>query len=32
MTQFKVTFPGNKKVDVEFDDFTTKTDQKKIYG
>lgn len=32
MTQFKVTFPGNKKVDVEFDNFTVKTDQKKLYG
>lgn len=32
MTQFKVTFPGNKKVDVEFDNFTIKTDQKKKYG
>lgn len=32
MTQFKVTFPGNKKVDVEFDNFTIKTDQKKLYG
>ncbi len=32
MTIFKVTFPGNKKVDVEFDNFTVKTDQKKLYG
>lgn len=32
MTKFKVTFPGNKKVDVQFDDFTIKTDQKKVYG
>lgn len=32
MTRFKVTFPGNKKVNVEFDNFTVKTDQKKIYG
>ena len=32
MTKFKVTFPGNKKVDVEFDNFTVKTDQKKLYG
>ena len=31
MSIFKVTFPGNKKVDVEFDKFTVKTDQKKIY-
>lgn len=32
MPEFKVTFPGNKKVDVEFGKFTVKTDQKKIYG
>ena len=32
MSIFKVTFPGNKKVDVEFDKFTIKTDQKKEYG
>ncbi len=32
MPEFKVTFPGNKKVDVEFGKFTIKTDQKKIYG
>ena len=29
---FTVKKPGNKKVDVVFDDFTIKTDQKKIYG
>ena len=32
MTEFKVTFPGNKKVDVEFDNYTVKTDQNKIHG
>jgi putative redox protein len=32
LSEFKITFPGNKKVDVEFDNFTVKTDQKKIYG
>jgi hypothetical protein len=32
MNTFKVTFPGNKKVDVEFANFTIKTDQTKIYG
>ena len=32
MPEFKVTFPGNKKVDVEIGKFTIKTDQKKIYG
>lgn len=32
MPEFKVTFPGNKKVDVEFGKFSVKTDQKIIYG
>ena len=32
MPEFKVIFPGNKKVDVEIGKFTIKTDQKKIYG
>ncbi|MCK5154110.1 MAG: OsmC family protein [Spirochaetales bacterium] len=32
MNTFKVTFPGNKKVNVEFGNFIIKTDQKKIYG
>lgn len=32
MTKFKATFPENKKVDVEFDNFAVKTDQKKLYG
>ena len=32
MTKFKVTFPGNKKVDVEFDKYIVKTDQNKIHG
>ncbi len=32
MPEFKVTFPGNKKVDVEIGKFIVKTDQKKIYG
>jgi putative redox protein len=29
MSKFKVTFPGNKKVDVAFDNFEVKTDQSK---
>jgi putative redox protein len=29
MSKFKVTFPGNKKVDVTFDNFEVKTDQSK---
>jgi putative redox protein len=32
LTKFKATFPGNKKVDVEFDKYTVNTDQKKTYG
>lgn len=32
MPEFKVTFPGNKKVDVEIGKFVVKTDQKIIYG
>ncbi len=29
MKEFKVIFPGNKKVDVQFNDFLVKTDQSK---
>ncbi len=29
MSKFKITFPGNKKVDVAFDKFEVKTDQSK---
>ena len=32
MPKFKVTFPGNKKVDVEIGKFTVKSDQKMLYG
>lgn len=32
MSKFKVTFPGNKKVDVSFKNFTLKTDQRIKYG
>ncbi|WP_457552801.1 OsmC family protein [Desulfobacula sp.] len=32
MSGFKVTFPGNKKIDVEFDNFKIKTDQAKESG
>ena len=32
MSGFKVTFPGNKKVDVAFDNFKIKTDQAKESG
>ncbi|MDA3938437.1 MAG: hypothetical protein PF693_03885 [Spirochaetia bacterium] len=32
MPEFKVTFPGNKKVDVEFGKFKVKSDQKVISG
>ena len=32
MSGFNVTFPGNKKVDVEFNNFTIKTDQTKKNG
>ena len=32
MSIFKVTFPGNKKIDVAFNDFIIKTDQAKESG
>jgi len=32
MSGFKVTFPGNKKIDVAFNQFTIKTDQSKESG
>lgn len=32
MSGFKITFPGNKKVDVAFNQFTVKTDQAKESG
>jgi len=32
MSEFKVTFPGNKKIDVAFNNFVIKTDQSKENG
>ncbi len=32
MAAFEINFPGNKKVDVKFDDFLVKTDQSKQDG
>ena len=32
MSQFKITFPGNKKIDVAFDKFKIQTDQAKENG